>query len=231
MSHFQDTYTETLEALSVIDEYWQPGITNALMFLVGEKGIIVDSTRDLTHVFTDVVNFGGWSYDFDQTETVLALCSEFCLLNMMRSGRELHALEVQDNATFFLASQGEFDGALEVAVLRSFQKASIFHNEITRASMCLFGTWDEVAGDILSSFLTRGLLCDSVSSLCRHVGDGNTHPKVFVDRLRKLETVGLVFIDMSKEEPVVTLVPDSAGLFLLFSNRTDLVKRLADISS
>lgn len=230
-----DPWTETLHTLSAIDPKWLPGIRNVLKFMVTEKGILIDETIDLTVIFHEIVNLNGNMYTFAEAETVLTMCSEFCLLNLVYDRQVLSMAELQDNAVFLLQSLKEYEYTLEGAILLSYQKSSLFNNDITRPSMSLFGPWEEIAGDLLAALLTRRLMCDTVSSLRKWVGNidgGNIHPRVFVDRLRKLEAAGLINVEMQEgTEPVVEIIEEAAGLFLLLTNRLELVKLLASLSA
>lgn len=222
--------------LESIDEFYSAGIINMLQFLVAEEGAVLDETIDLTLVMHSVVNAHNDKYSFDQTDILLALASEFCLIDSVHDRQVLAGIELLDNSVLYLAMHDEPDYALEAAVCLSQSSRSIMQVSAVLPSLSLFGHWEEFAAVIISSILTQRATCSRMSVLYSAIETLNVgvDSKVdFVDYIRKLCAVNLLSLEMPKSsqgEASVHLNTQAAGLFLLFSNRVELAKELASLS-
>lgn len=222
--------------LEAIDDFYAAGIINMLQFLVAEEGAVLDETIDLTLVMHSVVNIHNDKYSFEQTDILLALASEFCLIDSVYDRQVLGGVELLDNAVLYLAIHGEADYALEAAVCLSSNSKSIMQVSAVMPSLSLFGHWEEFAAVIIDCMLTRGTTCSKMSILYSAIEtlDVGVDSEVdFVDYIRKLCAVNLLSLEMpksSEDEASVQLNVQAAGLFLLFSNRVDLAKDLANLT-
>lgn len=225
---------DDITVLSAIEQSTKSGLINILKFLVMNEGLVEDETLDLILVFHSVANWNDDGYSFDEAEKIVAVASEFCLVDCVYDNQVLTMAELQDNAVLFLALNEEHEAALEAAVCLSGNDRSILSNVATRPSLALFGVWEETAAYILGSMLTRGLVSDSIGSLMESTNvDGvSVYSEVeFVDVLRKLSAVGLFTVGFEDDGlATIKIEPQPAGLFLLFSNRVEMAKRLASLS-
>lgn len=198
------------------------------------EGFVEDDTLDLILVFHSVANWNDDGYSFDEAERIVAVASEFCLIDCVYDNQVLTLVELQDNAVLFLALNEEHESALEAAVCLAKNDRSLLSNTATRPSLALFGVWEETAAYILGSMLTRGVVSDSIGSLMDNTSiDGVTvYSEIeFVDILRKLSAVGLFTVSFKDDgRAMINIEPQPAGLFLLFSNRVEMAKRLASLS-
>lgn len=198
------------------------------------EGFVEDDTLDLILVFHSVANWNDDGYSFDEAERIVAVASEFCLIDCVYDNQVLTLVELQDNAVLFLALNEEHESALQAAVCLAKNDRSLLSNTATRPSLALFGVWEETAAYILGSMLTRGLVSDSIGSLMDNTSiDGVTvYSEIeFVDILRKLSAVGLFTVSFKDDGlAMINIEPQPAGLFLLFSNRVEMAKRLASLS-
>lgn len=220
--------------LEAIDDYYALGIVRFLGFLISNEGIVADSTLDLILVVQSIVNDSDEKYSFDDAERIVTLSSEFCLVDCVYENQVLAMIELQDNAVLFLAIQGEDHYALEAAVCLAQDEKSLLFDGAVRPSLSLFGDWENIGAVVLESMLTRRLLSDSIGSLMDHTSNTGlwiTSEVEFVDVIRKLCAVGLLSVDIvDTGRAMVTVQEKAAGLFLLFSGRTELAKELADLS-
>ena len=222
--------------LESIDDFYSAGIINMLQFLVAEEGAVLDETIDLTLVMHSVVNIHNDKYSFEQTDILLALASEFCLIDSVYDRQVLGGVELLDNAVLYLAIHGEADYALEAAVCLSNNSKSIMQVSAVMPSLSLFGHWEEFAATIIHCMLTHHTTCSKMSILYSAIEtlDVGVDSEVdFVDYIRKLCAVNLLSLEMPKSydaEASVQLNVQAAGLFLLFSNRVELAKNLADLT-
>lgn len=209
-------------------------LSRLLAFLIGERGLVHDETLDMVLVFNAVINNGKDKYSFDDVEKVLAVASEFCLIDCVYDNQVLSMVELRDNSVLFLAMCEECSLSLEAAVLLSENKKSLLHNSDVRPSLSLFGEWEQIAVELLSSLLTRRSLSASIGTLMSNIEeDGfDVGSEVeFVDLIRKLSAVGLFSVSIdSSERAVVSIEPKPSGLFLLFSGRAEMAKTIAEIS-
>jgi hypothetical protein len=222
--------------LESIDDFYAAGIINMLQFLVAEEGAVLDETIDLTLVMHSVVNIHNDKYSFEQTDILLALASEFCLIDSVYDRQVLGGVELLDNAVLYLAIHGEADYALEAAVCLSSNSKSIMQVSAVMPSLSLFGHWEEFAAVIIDCMLTHRTTCSKMSILYSAIEtlDVGVDSEVeFVDYIRKLCEVNLLSLEMPKssdDEASVQLNVQAAGLFLLFSNRVELAKNLANLT-
>lgn len=220
--------------LEAINDYYALGLVRFLGFLISNEGLVADSTLDLILVVQSVVNDMDEKYSFDDAERIVTLASEFCLVDCVYENQVLAMIELQDNAVLFLAMQGEDHYALEAAVCLAQDEKSLMFDDSIRPSLSLFGDWEEIGAFVLESLLTRRLLSDSIGSLMDHTSSAGlwvTSEVEFVDVIRKLCAAGLLGVDIVDTGRAMVFVQEkAAGLFLLFSGRTELAKELADLS-
>ena len=219
--------------LEAIDSYYDAGLIRFLGFVIGSEGTVAESTLDLILVVQSVINPMNEYYSFDDAESLVALASEFCLVDCEYENQVLAMVELQDNAVLFLAMQGEHNYALDAAVCLSSQDSSIMSDRTVLPSLALFGEWEEIAAIVLDSLLTQGKLRDSIGSLMEDTSHANlcNSEIEFVDIVRKLCAVGLLDVTIGTDgKAVVGIEQKAAGLFLLFSGRTEMARTLADIS-
>lgn len=225
---------DDVTVLEAIDPLLHTPISRLLAFLIAERGLVHDQTLDMVLVFNAIINNGKDKYSFDDVEKVLAVSSEFCLIDCVYDNQVLSMVELRDNSVLFLAMCDECSLSLEAAVLLSQNKKSLLHNSDVRPSLSLFGEWEKIAVELLSSMLTRGSLSASIGTLMSNIEeDGfDVGSEVeFVDLIRKLSAVGLFSVGIDKsEKAIVSVEPKASGLFLLFSGRVEMAKTLAEIS-
>lgn len=226
--------TDDVTVLEAIDDSLSVGISRLLGFVIREQGLVDDATLDLILVFHSVISGTDEKYSFDDAERVVTVASEFCLIDCVYDNQVLSMVELRDNAVLYLALQDEHTLALEAAVCLSKNDRSLLSTSATRPSLALFGQWEDLAATILSVMLTNGQMSDSIGSLMNNVVKEGVYVQSeveFVDLLRKLTAVGLFSVSISrKDRAVVSIESQAAGLFLLFSGRSDLARRLAEIS-
>ncbi len=225
---------DDVAVLDAIDDYYVDGIIRFLGFLISSEGIVADSTLDLILVVQSVINSTEDHYSFDDAERLMAVASEFCLVDCVYENQVLSMVELQDNAVLFLAIHGEHNYALEAAVCLSANERSMLCDATVRPSLSLFGDWEEISAVLLNALLTQGKLCDSIGSLMDKTSKSGlwiNSEVEFVDVVRKLCAVGLLNVTIGKNDKAVVAIEEkAAGLFLLFSGRTDMARKLADIS-
>lgn len=224
---------EDVEVLQAVDPFCVPGICNVLAFIIANHGFVEDDTLDLALIFHSVANWNDDGYSFDDAEKVIAVASEFCLIDCVYDNQVLTLVEVQDNAVLFLALHDQHSSALEAAICLTDRDSSMFSNSSTLPSLSLFGEWEEFAVMLVDSLLTRGRLSDSIGSLMEHCAEAGlpvTSELEFVDTVRKLCAVGLLSVEIDdKGLATVHIERQPAGLFLLFSNRIEMAKSLASL--
>lgn len=225
--------TDDVVVLEAIDDYFIPGLIKFLGFVISSEGLI-SASIDLILVIQSVVNGSDERYSFDDAERIVTIASEFCLVDCVYDAQVLCMVELQDNSVLFLATQGEDNYALEAAVCLSVCEDSMLFDSAIRPSLSLFGHWEYIASSVLDALLTQKKLCDSIGSLMDKVvstGLSVASEIEFVDVIRKLCAVGLLDVTMGDDDKaLVGIEPKPAGLFLLFSGRTDMARTLADIS-
>lgn len=243
MPIFDDTHgfpipswtSDDVTVLEAIDHRYSQGICYLLSFLIANNGFVDDDTLDLILIFNSVVNLSDQEYSFEETEKLVALASEFCLIDCVYENQVLTLVELRDNAVLYLAINEEHNLALEAGVCLGRKSHSILSNIACRPSLSLFGEWEELAVLILSSMLTRKRTSASIGFLMKHTkkdGLETTSDMEFVDCLRKLCEVGLFSMVVDSDEVAkISIQAQPAGLFLLFSNNTDLAKRLASLET
>lgn len=229
---FAPTWTSAdVDILSSVEPRFIDGMLNLLTFLVREKGYTQDATIDLILFFHSIVNITGSGYTFDDAEAIVALCSEFCMIDCVYENQVLCAVELSDNGVLFLGVYGDAGAALEAAICLSARRHSIFSHAPTRPSLSLFGWWEDYAVFLINCLLTKGTLSVSISFLMREAkkaGAPTVTDVQFVDILRKLCGVGLFDVSISGSSPAtVRLLKQPAGLFLLFSERVEMARALS----
>lgn len=223
--------SEDVEVLFSLEPRFVEGALNLISYMVGERGYTQDVTIDLILVFHSIVNLTGGNYSFDDTEAIVALCSEFCMIDCVYENQVLSAVELLDNGVLFLGMHGDSTVAIDAAVCLSERRTSIFSHPATLPSLSLFGIWEEYAVTILDCLLTNKSLSASISFLMKtataHGLDVSSDIE-FIDVLRKLCSVGLFTVSISKSGSAdVTIVRQPAGLFLLFSDRVEMARKLS----
>ena len=230
---YQSWAPEDIRVLGEVSGTVVPGVLNLLRFVLASEGHVSDESLDLMLVLHSAINGKGNDYSFVGAESVVAVASEFCLIDCSYERQTLQSVEMQDNAVLFAALHGDYDTALEGAVLLSKDSHSLLSNQATLASLCLFGHWEYLTASMLAALLTRGLTCDSIGSLMKNVaGDGvYIHSDLeFVDTVRKLCAVGIFSIAIDTEgQANVCIERNPAGLFLLFTDRVEMAKSLASL--
>tara|TARA_R110000803_G_scaffold37598_11_gene81095 strand:- start:16365 stop:17093 length:729 start_codon:yes stop_codon:yes gene_type:complete len=219
--------------LEAIDDYYAAGLIRFLGFLVGCEGTLSDSTFDLILVVHSIINPMNEYYSFDDAESLVAVASEFCLVDCEYENQVLSMVELQDNAVLFLAMHGEHNFALDAAVCLSVQASSIMSDRTVLPSLALFGEWEEIATIVLDALLTQGKLRDSIGWLMEETSHTilcNSEIE-FVGIVRKLCASGLLDVTIGVDDKaLVGIEQKAAGLFLLFSGRTEMARTLADLS-
>jgi len=222
-----------MEVLDSLNSFYVPGIINLLKFLVHEKGTVVDATMDLSLVLHSIANMHNDDYSFNRSDTLVALASEFCLIDCIYEGKVLAGVEMLDNAVLFLGLHDEANYALEAAVCLSETASSLLAIPASLPSLSLFGHWEEFAATILACLLTSARGYSKMSTLFKVVEQldiGVTTEIDFVDHIRKLCAVNLLNLRLNDEgEAFVHINHQPAGLILILSNRSELATRLADL--
>lgn len=225
---------DNMEVLDSLNSFYVPGIINLLKFLVHEKGTVVDATMDLSLVLHSIANMHNDDYSFNRSDTLVALASEFCLIDCIYEGKVLAGVEMLDNAVLFLGLHDEANYALEAAVCLSETASSLLAIPASLPSLSLFGHWEEFASTVLACLLTNASTSSKMSTLfkvIKHLDIGVNSEIEFVDHIRKLCAVNLLSLNISESsDAVVSINHQPAGLFLLFSNQEKLARRLAELS-
>tara|TARA_B100001094_G_scaffold316612_1_gene358071 strand:- start:623 stop:1345 length:723 start_codon:yes stop_codon:yes gene_type:complete len=222
---------DDVEVLEAIDFSFSMGIVELLRFLIAEKGSFTDETLDLTIIVHSVVNALKDQYTFDEAQSIVSVASEFCLIDCLYDNQNLVGMELSDNSILYLALQEEDDLALEAGVCRADVKTSLFYLEPTRPALSLFGHWEDMASELLFCMLTRGKLSDTIGSTYKQMSAIFRSDLEFVDFVRKMCEVGLISTEIQKSGKAtieIQVVP--AGIFLLFSSRTELATKLAHLT-
>jgi len=225
---------DQIQSLESINPFYVPGIVNLLKFLVHEKGTLLDSVLDLTFVLHSVANMDNSDYTLSRTDGLVAIASEFCLIDCLYDGSVLAGIEMLDNAVLFLALNDQANFALEAAVCLKDKNSSIMQTSAVLPSLSLFGHWEEFASTVLACLLTNASTSSKMSTLfkvIKHLDIGVNSEIEFVDHIRKLCAVNLLSLNISESsDAVVSINHQPAGLFLLFSNQEKLARRLAELS-
>ena len=219
---------DDVEVLEAIDPQYASGLVELLRFLIAEEGVFADETLDLTVVIHSLVEK---QYTFDEVQNLVSVASEFCLIDCLYHKQNLEAMELADNAVLLLALQEEDDLALEAALVRSRSMDSLFASTKTRPSLGLFGHWEDLAAELLFCMLTRDTLSDTIGSTYKYMSATFKTDIEFVDFIRKMCEIGLVSTEIEGSGKAnIKIDPVASGLFLLFSSRTDLAAKLAELA-
>lgn len=226
--------TTDVEILDSVDEFYRPGLINLLQYVVREQGAVFCDTLDLSLVVHSIANISNDLYSFAHSDSIVAVASEFCLVDCVYDGQVLGGIELKDNAVLFLGINDEPNYALEAAVCLSKSSDSLMRTAATLPTLSLFGHWEDFAVSILTVLLTKCGVSSKISVLHKIVKKldiGVSTELEFVDCMRKLCAVNLLSVELNDSaEAVVSINVQPAGLFLLFSNRVELARRLAEIS-
>lgn len=225
---------EDIAVFSAIDPQYYRGIVALLQFLIRDEGVIIDETIDLTLIMNTVVSSSGVAYTFEQTENVLMVAAEFCLIDTAYDKQNLCGIELLDNSVIFLAMMGDVNSAVDAAVCLSKSSRSRMSDPNLLPSLSLFGEWETIAAAVVAAILSFGSTSCSMSRLYNVISNSSVDvlPEVeFISTIRRLCAVKLLFLSKHNGEPLVTVNVKSAGLFLLFSERVELARRLAKLSA
>lgn len=226
---------EDVAVFSTLDTQYIPGITALLQFLIRDEGVIIDETVDLTIVLNSVVNTSGVNYSFDQTESILTLAAEFCLIDTAYEKQTLCGIELLDNSVLFLALIGEVDYAIDAAVCLSRSSRSMMYKHHLLPSLCLFGHWEPLAATMVAAILSFGSTSCRVNDLYKAILKspvGDISEIEFLSDIQKLCAVHLLKLSKRDDDiPVVSVNIPAAGLFLMFSDRIEVARRLALLSA
>jgi len=225
-----------VDLLEAIDPFLLYGLTNVVEYLVTRNGLVDNEKFDLLLLMHAVANKDSREdmYSLDETEAVIGVASEFCLVDCLYDRQSLEALELQDNGVLFLAVNESNGAALDAAVCLSARSSSMFRYDAVRPSLALFGEWETISGEILKALLTMGQTSTKIGFLVEYLKASKNIPLddlLLIGILLKLAEVGLFNIYLDNEsDGVLSINTQAAGIFLLFSNREELARRLAELT-
>ena len=225
-----------VDLLESIDPDLCFGLTNVVEYLAHNNGILDSRNFDLILLMHAVVNSGGREdiYSLHGTEAIVSVASEFCLIDCLYDRQSLEALELQDNGVLFLAVNEASSAALDAALCLSDRASSVFRYRSVRPCLALFGVWEEFAGTILATLLTLGEVSTKIGFLIEYLKASKMVPLddvTAMSMLLKLSDVGLfdVYWD-DRLDGIISINVEAAGIFLLFSDREDLARQLAELT-
>jgi hypothetical protein len=220
----------------LIPERFQYGIYRIVMFLAEyDSGIVYDDSRDLTHVFHEIVNYpDADQYSENDTMGCIGLGSEFGVFDMHRHENtgDIHLAEIRLHAIPFLMSVwGDYELGLKVAMMLENRPT-----ELGSAGYGLFGHWSRVARLMLAAAIPDGdvpLLGETVmqrfGELLTASGDFGLidqfgTPDGFALVLERMTSLGLVRQASGK----IHVQSDMAAVFLTNADDKPLLKKLAN---
>ena len=222
-----------VDLLEAIDPDYCWGLTNIVEYLTRHNGILDSHNFDLILLMHAVVNSGVREdiYSMQGTEAIVSVASEFCLIDCLYDKQSLEALELQDNGVLYMAVHESSSSALDAAICLSDRESSVFRNRVVRPCLALFGAWEDFAGTILETLLTLGELSTKIGFLIEYLKAAELIPSddmMAMGMLLKLSDVGLFDVHLDDDlDGVISTNVQAAGIFLLFSDREDLARRLA----
>lgn len=231
--HHKAWSADDITIFDSIDPFYIPGIIKLLQFVVMYDGVVVNDNIDLTMVFSSVINSPKEQYSFEQTDSIVAVACEFCLINTVHDKQILCGVEILDNSVIFLALVGEYEVALDAAICLSKHPASMLYKNYSLPSLALFGEWERIASTIIAAVLSQGSLFCSMTDLFNILNKplfGEISKNTFVTYIKKLCDIHLLSLDNNLNgDFIVGINPTSAGLFLLFCDRVELAAKLAAV--
>lgn len=209
-------------------------IQQILKFLVTSKGSVIDETIDLHLVLHSITSGQGYSFSVDEIESIISLSSELEIINYIKTGQNLTAIEIGEDAPVFTTAKGLDDLTLELCICLSSNRNSKFNNADTLASLSLFGKWEWESTILLDAVMHSNRTTASVQTTkarMSKMGLKFSDDLEYVDFLRKLHAVNLITIKTNRAGiGQIRINIPSAGLFLVMSNNIEAAKKLATIS-
>lgn len=224
---------EESSLLLEIDQRNFEAIHQLIKFLNYNDGVVADSTLDLILVIHSVLNECGMNFSFDDTDSVVSLASEFCIINYIKDGQSLEGIELADNSPMLCLIADDYDSIIDSAIILSQRKSSFYSDKVTLAAMSLYGHWEEGALCLTRSVIKSGRLhapVDTMRSSMESLGFLFESDLQYVDFINKLSDTHLIKKSVSKSGVgKITLNPSSAGMFLVLGGHSQEAHRLSDI--